>query len=110
MSHYTTKAGRPYVECDSAIRDIPANGALRRCGQRSYGVRDRFGDGPELGILDLLPGWSTAPYPDDFDHGATRTNLLDGSPIEPWPELADSGILGDLHTCPTCNRRRRVAR
>lgn len=105
MSHHTTATGRPVVECDDPVRDPGADG-FRRCGRRSTGRRDRLDDGPQLGLFDLPQGWCVAPYPDDFDHGATRTSLLDGTPIPPVPRLA--GISGDLHTCPGC-RSRRVA-
>lgn len=102
MSHHVTAAGGHYVECDEPVRG--ADGALSRCGRRS-----RTAPGPLTfwatdERCDLARGWSVAPYPDDFDHGATRTNLLDGSPIPPIPTLV--GIRGDLHTCPACDRAR----
>lgn len=96
MTHHTTRTGRPYVECDD-----PASPGVR-CGRRSFGRRDRFGEG-ELGMWDLPSGWSVAPYPDGYDHGATRTSLLDGSPIPPIS--TEVGLFGDLHTCPTCRSR-----
>ena len=102
MSHYVTKSGLPYVECDEPLRI--AEGGWTRCSRRSFGPRDRFGDGP-LNIFDLPRGWSVAPHSDDHDHGATRTSLLDGSPIPPVP--AWIGVKGDLHTCGKCNRARR---
>lgn len=102
MSHYRTSTGRPYVECDDPIRT--PDGELLRCGRRTYGTRDRFGskDAP-LHLFSLPRGWSVAPYSDDFDHGAARTSLLDGSLLEPLPWLI--GIVGDCHTCPACDRR-----
>ncbi|MBM7510060.1 hypothetical protein JOE61_003874 [Nocardioides salarius] len=99
MSHYTTGTGRPYVECDDPMRHH-AGGPLLRCQRRSYGTRERFGTGPQLDLFDLPRGWAVAPYPDDFEHGATRRNLLDGGTVEPLLWLV--GITGDLHTCPTC--------
>lgn len=99
MTHHTAPSGRTYVECDAPV------GPDVRCGRRTYGRRDRFGDGPELDLWDLPNGWSVAPYPDGYDHGATRTSLLDGSPIPPVTH--EVGLFGDLHTCPVCNRRQR---
>lgn len=101
MSHQQTTTGRPVVECDDPIAD--PDGRIRRCGRRSTGRRDRFGSGSELDVWDLPRGWAVAPYPDGYDHGATRTSLLDGSPIPPIPALVD--VTGDLHTCPSCARR-----
>lgn len=98
MSHHVNPSGRHYVECDDPVRD-PNREELRRCARRS-----RPQDG-EIGILDLARGWRVAPYPDDFDHGATRRSLLDGSLLMPAPLLF--GLHGDLHTCPTCGRARR---
>lgn len=103
MTHHTTGAGRPYVECDEPVI-VDTRGPVR-CGRRSYGRRDRFDDGPELSMWDLATGWSVAPYPDDYDHGATRTSLLDGSSLPPIP--TEVGLFGDLHTCPTCRSRQR---
>lgn len=102
MSHYRTDTGRSYVECDDPVAN-PVTFELSRCGRRTYGRRDRFGDGDELDLFDLPRGWSTAPYPDDFDHGVVRRSLMTGEPIPPIPTLV--GIVGDLHTCPSCARR-----
>lgn len=103
MSHYVTSTGRPYAECDDPIRD-PVTGELSRCGRRTFGIRDRFESAKaELDLFSLPRGWAVAPYPDDFDHGATRRSLLDGSALEPMPWLV--GIVGDCHTCPACSRR-----
>lgn len=108
MSHHHTATGRPFVECDDPIVDPITFAVSGRCARRSFGRRDRLDPGPELSVFDLPRGWSVAPYPDDFDHGATRTSLLDGSPIPPVPQLV--GLFGDLHTCPACrSRARRVA-
>ncbi|WP_460837352.1 hypothetical protein [Nocardioides marmoraquaticus] len=87
----------------------PITGEVSRCGRRSTGRRDRLDHGPRLTLFDLPRGWSIAPYSDDFDHGLTRRNLIDGTPIPPVPALA--GIVGSLHTCPSCDARsrRRVA-
>lgn len=85
MSHYVSASGRPVVACDD-LRDG------RRCGNRSFGRRDRWDPRAPLSIGDLPRGWSVAPFPDDFDHGA-RTGA---------PNLV--GVKGDLHTCPDCCR------
>ena len=107
MSHHVTTAGRPYVECDERSDAVAEGlaGTPHRCGRRSYGDPDRW-DKATISILDLPRGWSTAPYSSDFDHGATRTSLLDGRELKPFPHLI--GITGDLHTCPACNKRRRT--
>jgi hypothetical protein len=102
MSHYVTTTGRPYVECDERV--VVEGGFPARCGKRSFGDPDRW-DKSTISILDLPRGWSVAPYTNDYDHGATRTSLLDGRELKPFPHLI--GIKGDLHTCPACNRRRR---
>lgn len=104
MSHYQTPTGRHFVECDDAIAD-PVTGVLRRCGRRSYGQRERFGTG-ELDLFDLPRGWSVAPYSDDFDHGVTRQRWFGGALVVTPPIPTLVGIVGDLHTCPSCNRQR----
>ena len=109
MSHHKARNGRPVVECDDPVRD-PETGAVRRCGRKTQGRRlDTFArtvmQPIKLGLFDLPDGWSVAPFPADYDHGKVRRNLLDGSPIPPlsW----EVGIVGDLHTCPTCRRGQR---
>lgn len=108
MSHRVSATGHPFAECDEPIRDaagIPvtsATGGVTLCQRRTFGAKERFGDVGQLDIFDLPRGWSVVPYPDDFDHGATRISILDGTPIKPLPWLA--GIHGDLHTCPGCRR------
>ena len=99
MSHHATGTGRAYVECDEVARDhqgVPTSSS--RCGRRSYGRLGRLDSTTQVGLFDLPRGWSVAPYPDDFDHGLTRTSLLDGSPIPPIAHHL--GLRGDLHTCP----------
>lgn len=104
MSHHAlTSTGRPYVECDDPVAD-PVTGEQRRCSRRTLGRRDRWTDGPQLGIVDLPNGWSVVPYSNDFDHGAVRQSLFDGTPIQPI--AIHVGLRGDLHTCPACAQRR----
>lgn len=102
MTHHTTATGRPFIECDDPIR--ADDGTVTRCGRRTYGRRDRLDPGPKLSLFDLPQGWSVAPFPDDCDHGRTRTSLIDGCPIPPlsW----EVGLVGDLHTCPRCGGSR----
>lgn len=103
MSNHITDSGRPYVECDERV-DVEG-GFPARCGNRTFGRRDEPAINGRLSFYGLPNGWSTAPYFDDYDHGATRTSLIDGRELKPFPHLI--GVYGDLHTCPSCNKRRR---
>lgn len=104
MSYHRARPdAREHVECDHPIRG--EDGVVRRCGRRTRGQRNTWhGDPADVrDLFDLPRGWSTAPYSDDFDHGATRRSLLDGAEIKPLPWLV--GITGTLHDCPACRRR-----
>lgn len=98
MSHHRTVAGRPFVECDTVNPDT-----LTRCGQRSFGSRDRLDKTAEVNLFDLPRNWSVAPYSDSFCHDVRhffddpqRGQVIEGHPL--------AGITGDLHTCPACDR------
>ncbi len=99
MSHGTSTTGRRFVECDHVI-----DGA--RCGRRTFGRRDAE-PGDELHLFDLPNGWAVAPYPDDFDHGQKWLDFQTGEATPRTTAL--TGILGDLHTCPSCATRRVLA-
>lgn len=52
------------------------------CGRLSA-PKPMRNDRIDVGIFDLTPGWSVAPFPDDYTH-------------------AFDGSKGSLYTCPTC--------